>query len=196
MAVHGGTAGDRALRSLGDVVGALHELPVPLFAVDGQGVIRWLNPAAEELLGPKVGRRYTSIVAAESEPVVREAFARKILGQATSTEYNALMRRHDGRSVEAEISSVALTDAGTIAGVFGAITPAPRPHVSPAGGELTPRQAQTLRLLAHGHSTAQMAAELNLSRDTVRNHIRDLLRRLGVHSRLEAVVVARERGLI
>jgi len=48
-----------------------------------------------------------------------------------------------------------------------------------------------LRLLEHGRSTAQIAAELNLSVETVRNHVRYLLKALGVRSRLEAVAVAR-----
>jgi DNA-binding NarL/FixJ family response regulator len=50
--------------------------------------------------------------------------------------------------------------------------------------------------LAHGFSTEQMAEAMNVSRETVRNHVRGLLRRLGVHSRLEAVTVGRSRGLI
>ena len=48
-----------------------------------------------------------------------------------------------------------------------------------------------LRLLERGHSTKQIGQELHLSNETVRNHIRNLLRALGVHSRLEAVAAAR-----
>jgi DNA-binding NarL/FixJ family response regulator len=48
-----------------------------------------------------------------------------------------------------------------------------------------------LRLLEHGRSTKQIAAELHLSPETVRNHIRRLLKALGVNSRLEAVAAAR-----
>ena len=62
--------------------------------------------------------------------------------------------------------------------------------------ELTPRQAEVLRHLASGCSTDQIAARLGISVETVRNHIRDLLKRLGVHSRLEAVVEGRRRGLV
>ena len=52
-----------------------------------------------------------------------------------------------------------------------------------------------LRLLEHGRSTDQIAQELHLSRETVRNHIRHILQALGVHSRLEAVAVARQEHL-
>ena len=60
---------------------------------------------------------------------------------------------------------------------------------------LTPRQAEVLRLLERGHSTHQIARELHLSIETVRNHIRHLLRALGVHSRIEAVAMARHGEL-
>ena len=49
-----------------------------------------------------------------------------------------------------------------------------------------------LRLLEQGCSTKQIAAELHLSTETVRNHIRRLFRALGVNSRLEAVAAARD----
>jgi DNA-binding NarL/FixJ family response regulator len=61
--------------------------------------------------------------------------------------------------------------------------------------ELTPRQAEVLRHLAAGCSTTQIAEHMSLSVETVRNHIRAVLRKLGAHSRLEAVAIARQRGL-
>jgi DNA-binding NarL/FixJ family response regulator len=57
---------------------------------------------------------------------------------------------------------------------------------------LTPRQSDILRLLGQGRSTAEMAKELHLSTETVRNHVRGLLRALGVHSRIEAVAMGRQ----
>jgi DNA-binding NarL/FixJ family response regulator len=66
----------------------------------------------------------------------------------------------------------------------------------PRHPHLTPRQAEILRLLERGHSTNQIAHELHLSLETVRNHIRHLLRALGVHSRLEAVAVARHGDVV
>jgi DNA-binding CsgD family transcriptional regulator len=61
---------------------------------------------------------------------------------------------------------------------------------------LTPRQHETLRLLAQGLSTEEVASSLGVTRETARNYIRRLLRTLGVRSRLEAVVRGRELGLI
>ena len=48
-----------------------------------------------------------------------------------------------------------------------------------------------LRLLEQGRSTKQIAAELHLSTETVKNHIRGVFQALGVNTRLEAVAVAR-----
>jgi DNA-binding CsgD family transcriptional regulator len=61
---------------------------------------------------------------------------------------------------------------------------------------LTPRQLEVLKLLAGGCSTDRIADRLQLSKETVRNHIRNVLRRLGAHSRLEAVARARALGII
>ena len=47
-----------------------------------------------------------------------------------------------------------------------------------------------LDLLERGRSTEQIAVELQLSTETVRNHIRHLLRAIGASSRLEAVAIA------
>jgi DNA-binding NarL/FixJ family response regulator len=49
-----------------------------------------------------------------------------------------------------------------------------------------------LALLERGRTTRQIADELHLSTETVRNHVRQLLRTLGAHSRLEAVAIAHE----
>jgi DNA-binding NarL/FixJ family response regulator len=76
--------------------------------------------------------------------------------------------------------------------MFGQVKPQADIQPSSAHHALTPRQAEVLRLLEHGRSTDQIADELHLSRETVRNHIRHILQALGVHSRLEAVAVARQ----
>ena len=52
---------------------------------------------------------------------------------------------------------------------------------------LTPRQLEVLRLMAHGHSNAEIARRLGLRRNTVKFHITQIFRRLGVRNRVEAV---------
>lgn len=61
---------------------------------------------------------------------------------------------------------------------------------------LTNRQLEILRLLAEGRSTAEIASELGLRQTTVRNYIANLLVALGAHTRLQAVIAAREAGVI
>jgi DNA-binding NarL/FixJ family response regulator len=61
---------------------------------------------------------------------------------------------------------------------------------------LTPREKEVLRMIAEGLSSRNLAAELGISYTTVRTHIRSLGNKLGVHSKLEAIVKARELGLI
>ena len=96
-----------------------------------------------------------------------------------------------GGRLAVEISSVPLRRGEHVVGIFGQVSdvleePHPHPEL-----HLTPRQAEVLRLLERGRSTNQIAEELQLSRETVRNHVRHLLRALGASSRLEAVAVAR-----
>jgi PAS domain S-box-containing protein len=66
----------------------------------------------------------------------------------------------------------------------------------PPGPPLTQRELEVLRLLASGVATEDIAAALRVSRSTARNHIESILAKLGVHSRLQAVVYASRHGLI
>jgi pimeloyl-ACP methyl ester carboxylesterase/DNA-binding CsgD family transcriptional regulator len=62
-------------------------------------------------------------------------------------------------------------------------------------GGLTAREAQILEQIAQGLDNAQIAARLELSEKTVRNHITSIFDKIGVESRAQAIVMARERGL-
>ncbi len=182
----------------GDVEQALGSVGVPSYVLDTTGVVRWINPAAERLLGDVRGRHYTSVVAPEETRRARELFSRKVLGSSTATDATGVLVSTTGTRVAVELNSVPLMNGERVVGVFGLIeertdlTPAvPHPH-------LTPRQGEVLHLLEQGRSTKQIAAELHLSTETVRNHVRHLFRALGVNSRLEAVAAARAaqvRGL-
>jgi DNA-binding NarL/FixJ family response regulator len=61
---------------------------------------------------------------------------------------------------------------------------------------LTGREKEVLRLMAEGTSSRDIASRLGISYTTVRTHIRSLGSKLGVHSKLEAIVKARELALV
>ena len=61
---------------------------------------------------------------------------------------------------------------------------------------LTQRETEVLRLVAKGRDATAIAADLGLSVHTVRTHLQNTLEKLGVHSQIEALASARERGII
>ncbi len=61
---------------------------------------------------------------------------------------------------------------------------------------LTPREKEVLRMMAEGTASRDIAKKLGISYTTVRTHIRSLGSTLGVHSKLEAIVKARELALV
>jgi len=179
----------------GDLEGALENINVPSYVIDSTGVIRWTNPAAERVVGDVIGRQFTSVVEPHDVPRAREAFASKVVGNVKVTEGEVAIYDADGQPMMVEICSVPLVENGKVVGVFGQVTQEGPPQTN-AHPDLTPRQAEILRMLEHGRSTRQIADELHLSLETVRNHVRHLLRALGAHSRLEAVAMARQAHAI
>ena len=67
---------------------------------------------------------------------------------------------------------------------------------SPASGPdpLTPREMEVLHLLTRGLSTVEMAENLGIRENTVRNHVARVLGKLGASSRVEAVAITLRRG--
>jgi PAS domain S-box-containing protein len=179
----------------GDVPDALDRVNVPSYAYDKHGIIRWINRAGHRLMGDIRGRQITSIVAPEETRRAREAYAKHIIGHE-DIEASAVLIGKDGGRVSVEVSAVTLYDGHRVVGVFGQVTEVEQEAERPLHPHLTPRQAEVLRLLEHGRSTQQIANDLHLSLETVRNHIRGILRALGVHSRLEAVAVARREHVV
>ncbi len=64
------------------------------------------------------------------------------------------------------------------------------------GSDITDRERTTLELLARGLPNKQIAEEMHLSHNTVRNYVQSLLSKLGAHSKLEAVATAVREGII
>jgi DNA-binding NarL/FixJ family response regulator len=67
----------------------------------------------------------------------------------------------------------------------------PHPRMRPVGGELTQREWEVLELLIDGEGTAEIARKLGLALETVRSHVKHVLRKLGVSTRGEAIDIAR-----
>jgi PAS domain S-box-containing protein len=174
-----------------DLEAALDDVSVPSYVIDRAGLVRWMNGAARRLVGDQVGRQFTSVVAPEDTRRARELFARKILGNTEVTDAQVVVVDAGGNRLAVEISSVPLRQGEHVVGVFGQVSDVLEEPQSHPELHLTPRQEEVLRLLELGRSTTQIAAELQLSRETVRNHIRHLLQAVGASSRLEAVAVAR-----
>lgn len=179
---------------------ALEHVSVPIFAMDREGAFVWQNRAGREFRGDLLGQSSVHCVAPEQPPLALEQFARKLDGAAEATNYELTLLDRRGRRVACDISSVPLRAGGEIVGALACARPRrrpePEPQRSPRSASLTPRQHEALRLLAEGLATDEIARRLGVARETARNHIRAVLRELGCHSRLQAVVAASRQQLI
>jgi DNA-binding CsgD family transcriptional regulator len=182
----------------GELNPVLGDIRVAAAIADKDGIVRWQNDRWTELAGDCIGRPVAEHVAPESSHEWKREFTKKVIGTARTSDYQINMIKPDGTHVPIDVSSVVVEGSDhRVVGVFGLVEPVAKgftPPKLPTG--LTPRQLEVLHLLDHGLSTPQIAHRLGISIETVRNHIRAILRTLDVHSRLQAVTEARKRGLV
>ena len=186
-----------------DVLDGLERVGMPSYLADREGRIRWLNEEALSALGDARGRLLSSLAAPDHAQRSREQLAKKVVGGAVRTDFEIDVIGRNGKRITWCVSSVPVHRDRMVVGIFGVARPCGETARERADGRgaasvsrLTPRQREVLALLADGASTTQIATTLGLAEETVRNHIRQLLRRLGVHTRLAAVAYARREGLI
>jgi DNA-binding CsgD family transcriptional regulator len=181
-----------------DLAPSISKLKVPAYILDRNGCVRWLNAAAISAFGDLRGKRIGQIVEREYVTFAKQEFAAKILGTVDASEGSVAVRTADGRRVTVDVSSTTLLEQGSIVGVFGLADPTEEavPQAQSHGVHLTPRQTDVLRHLARGHSTKTIAEKLGISTETVRNHVRAIISRFGVHTRLEAVMRAHALGVL
>ncbi|HEX3459890.1 MAG TPA: response regulator transcription factor [Acidimicrobiales bacterium] len=74
--------------------------------------------------------------------------------------------------------------------------PSPQPHFDPEFDQLTPRERETLRLIARGYAYKEIARELTISTKTVESHVSAVLRKLQLSSRYQLTRWATERRLL
>ncbi len=214
------TTEDRRLKT---IVGST---TTPSFAVDArERIVAW-NAGAERLLGLKpdrvMGRLCHEVVTGKdifgnrfcggSCPLQRMARRREAIGG-----FDLCLPTPCLRSLEVRMHIVVLNDpcradfalvhlfepvrrfrrisgvavAGSGAGAFGSAG-----SEEPRLRRLTARESEILRLLATGTTTREIAGQLYISIKTVRNHVQHILRKLGAHSRLEAVSLAHKTSLL
>src|SRR5918994_3478879 len=103
------------------------------------------------------------------------------------------------KAIEAVMADASWFSRGVVEKLAALRHPPPPGH-SPAQAaasiaDLTPRELEVLTLVCRGKSDPEIATELKLARNTVRNHLASLYQKLGVNRRSALVVWARERGL-
>jgi PAS domain S-box-containing protein len=183
----------------GDIGDALVHIRAPAYILDRNGLILWENIRAIEVFGDHRGSHFTVLVAPDFVARSRVEFAKKVIGSVLVSDYESVLRTESGEEVPVAIRAVAIREDSRVVGIFGIVdvTEEAESHARPQPSiELTPRQREVLHSLAHGCSTAQIAETLGLARETVRNHVRGLLRALGVRSRVAAIAEAKRLGLI
>ncbi|WP_433684243.1 response regulator [Nocardia sp. CA-119907] len=93
------------------------------------------------------------------------------------------------RLVHAGVDQYSATVSGRLAALV-------RPPFTAPTIELTPRELEVLRLVAGGAANREIARTMYLSEGTVKNHVSNILSRLGVRDRIQAAIYARDHGLI
>ena len=61
---------------------------------------------------------------------------------------------------------------------------------------LTPREFEVITQLAQGHSYAQISAQLEISENTLKTHIKRIYRKLNVHNRTQAILATQKLGIL
>jgi DNA-binding NarL/FixJ family response regulator len=101
-----------------------------------------------------------------------------------------------GRTIRDLVAAIRSAGRGDVTFPVEFVTRRLRLEAKATNDCLTSRELEILRLLADGVSTRQVASFLTLSCHTVRNHINNVMAKLGVHSRLEAVIAGQRLGLL
>ncbi|MFG2309888.1 response regulator transcription factor [Streptomyces sp. NPDC048566] len=159
-------------RTLGAAVAAARDVEQALVVRDEVrgllGVVRAPDPAAD-------GDRGAGGAAWEEE--VREA--------------HGALRALAPRIADARLRAELLAVCGRLADAADPHEGSPARHA-----DLTPREVDVLSCVAAGATNAVAAARLGLRPETVKGYLRSAMRKLGAHTRLEAVVAARRAGLL
>ncbi len=194
------------------------------FAIDAEGRIVLWNRAAERMLGytvrETVGRRCCDLLMGDDENGNRlccrgchivdlvkmrtpvhsfDMRTRTKTGSAIWVNVSTLRVSRDGagdRTVHLLRDVTATREILALIRERLAVPAAPVPAAPDGTGALTRREFEILRVIATGVNTKDAAERLHVSPATIRNHVQNILGKLGAHSRLEAVAYATRNRLI
>ena len=178
-------------------------LVVPASLHDVEGRFVHVNAAAERASGVPsdqwVGRYFTDPLPPEARGKVIAQF-RRAVERGEPTDFETVFIDGGGQLRGVRAQHLPLRSGGEVVGIlilaFDVRLLQPEPDGLRPEPQLTPRQREILELMASGLSTSEIAAKLTISTETVRNHVRSVLRELHVHTRLEAIAAARRVGLL
>jgi DNA-binding NarL/FixJ family response regulator len=141
---------------------------------------------------------YEAIKAGASGFLLKDTGARNLIeGVRIVHSGDAIVAPSTTRRLLDRFSAAAPSWAGPGGSGGAPAGPAGRPQQQvPAGGPLTPRETEVLREVALGLSNAEIAGRMYLSEATVRTHVSNILGKLGLRGRVQAVVYAYEAGLV
>jgi DNA-binding NarL/FixJ family response regulator len=211
---------DAFVEGLGMVLSAEADLEVVALAGDGASALQAVVAHEPDVLvvdtqmpGPGVAELVRLV--GQARPATRvlllaEDTRRPANGRPGAPSAHAgTTRAVSARELAAAIRAVAEGRELPAAPVAAALEPEPAAAAPPvhvvAGRDdhaelllrsLSERERQILRLLARGYSNRRIAESCYLSINTVRTHVQNVLIKLGVHSKLEAVALAVGRGLV
>lgn len=161
---------------------------------DERRIVR-LNEAAVLLLGGEPDRLIGMSIGDSVLPAEQTRAAAEWLAFLRSGEYAGPrdLVRADGSTVQVDFAA-RLADVGGKRRAVYVLIPRqeePEPPVPPSAAErsLTGREREIVMLIALGRDTGEIAAELHISPETVRSHVRNSMGKLDVHTRAQLVAV-------
>ena len=180
----------------------------PMFTFDADMRVRSWNAAAEKLTGilahEVVGQACWEALCAHDEDgglVCHNGCSfHRLLPERWPVSPATLVTKTSNGTRRAHVPMVVVEDKQLFAALLldpgHGDVPTSRAGPNESPPTLTPRQLTVLQMLAEGKSARKIAAELQLSETTVRNHIRAILRGFDCNSQLAAAAKARRLGLV
>ncbi len=175
---------EQAERTTPDVV--LMDVRMPrLSGIEATGILKDTMPSTRIIMltiSDEEGDLYEAIKAGASGYLLKEISIEEVAG--------AVRNVHQGQSM------ISPAMASKLIAEFAAMVRGRQERMSVPAPRLTQRELEVLKLVARGKNNRDIGADLFISENTVKNHVRNILDKLHLHSRMEAVVYAVREKLL